>query len=231
MTRLDSKVALVTGGNSGIGLATARRFRDEGAQVAIAGRNTQTLAKAEKSIVDVVAVQADVTNLNDIDRILATVAQQLGPIDVLFINAGIGAYAPLSNMSERGYDEIFDINTKGAYFTMQKAIPRLNDGASIILTGLAPITPAWRRPGTSAYGAAKAALRSLAQTAAAELADQQIRVNVVSPGPILTPIFERTGLPKRQLDETPRPDGRRRADETSRSSRGGCQRRGLPRLS
>ncbi len=202
MKRLEGKVAVVTGGNSGIGLATAKRLQEEGAQVAIAGRNAQTLEEAAQSMGNgVVAVQADVTKLEDIDRLYRTVAQELGRIDVLFVNAGVGKYAPLTDMSESLYDEVFAINTKGAYFTLQKALPYLNDGASIILTALAPVAPAWRRPGTSAYSAAKAALRSLARTAAAELAERRIRVNAVSPGPILTPIFQRAGLRSEEMDE------------------------------
>jgi len=201
MKRLEDKVAVVTGGNSGIGLATAKRLREEGARLVIVGRNAQTLKEAAQSMgTDVVAVQADVAKLEEIDRLYQTVAQELGRIDVLFINAGVPKYAPLIEMSESLYDEIFAINTKGAYFTLQKALPYLNDRASIILTALAPI-PSWRRAGTSAYSASKAALRALAQVAAAELAERGIRVNVVSPGPILTPIFQKAGLPQEKLDE------------------------------
>jgi NAD(P)-dependent dehydrogenase (short-subunit alcohol dehydrogenase family) len=202
MKRLEGKVAVVTGGNSGIGLASAKRLQEEGARLAIAGRNAHTLSEAAKSMGNgVLAVQADVAVLSDIDRLYRTVAQELGQIDVLFVNAGVGKYAALTDMSESLYDEIFAINTKGAYFTLQRALPYLNDGASIIFTALAPVTPAWRRPGTSAYSAAKAALRSLAQTAAAELAGRGIRVNVVSPGPIMTPIRDRAGLRSEDLEE------------------------------
>lgn len=198
--RLEGKVAVVTGGNSGIGLATAKRLQEEGARVAITGRNAQTLDEAVKLIGNgVLAVEADVAKLEDIDRLYRTVARKLGRIDVLFVNAGVGKFAPLAEMSEGLYDEIFDIDTKGAYFTIQKAIPHLNDGASIILNASVAVKKG--RPGTSAYSAAKAALRSLARTAAAELVGRDIRVNAVSPGPILTPIFERTGLPKEEIDE------------------------------
>jgi len=199
MKRLEGKVAVVTGGNSGIGLATAKRLQEEGAQVAIAGRNAQTLEEAAQSMGNgVVAVQADVTKLEDIDRLYRTVAQELGRIDVLFVNAGVGKFAALIDTSESLYDEMFAINTKGAYFTLTKAIPYLNDGASIILIALAPINPPWRRPGTSAYSAAKAAV---AQTAAVELAPRGIRVNVVSPGPTLTPIYQQAGLSKEKTEE------------------------------
>jgi NAD(P)-dependent dehydrogenase (short-subunit alcohol dehydrogenase family) len=202
MKRLEGKVAVVTGGNSGIGLATAKRLQEEGAQVAIAGRNAQTLEEAAQSMGNgVVAVQADVTVLSDIDRLYQTVAQELGRIDVLFVNAGVGKFAALIDTSESLYDEMFAINTKGAYFTLTKAIPYLNDGASIVLIALAPINPPWRRPGTSAYSAAKAALRAVAQTAAVELAPRGIRVNVVSPGPTLTPIYQQAGLSKEKTEE------------------------------
>ena len=202
MKRLECKVAVVTGGNSGIGLATAKRLQEEGAQVAIAGRNAQTLEEAAQSMGNgVVAVQADVTKLEDIDRLYRTVAQELGRIDVLFVNAGVGKFAALIDTSESLYDEMFAINTKGAYFTLTKAIPYLNDGASIVLIALSPINPPWRRPGTSAYSAAKAALRAVAQTAAVELAPRGIRVNVVSPGPTLTPIYQQAGLSKEKTEE------------------------------
>src|SRR5260370_520204 len=202
MKRLEDKVAVVTGGNSGIGLATAKRLHEEGARLAIVGRNAQTLQEAAQSIGNgVLAVQADVAVLSDIDRLYQTVAQELGRIDVLFINAGVGKFAALVDTSESLYDEMFAINTKGAYFTLTKAIPYLNDGASIILIALAPISPPWRRPGTSAYSAAKAALRAVAQTAAAELARRGLRVNVGSPGPILQPIFQQAGLSKEKMEE------------------------------
>jgi NAD(P)-dependent dehydrogenase (short-subunit alcohol dehydrogenase family) len=196
------KVAVVTGGNSGIGLATAKRLHEEGARLAIVGRNTHTLEEAARTIGDgVLAVQADVAKLSEIDRLYQTVARELGRIDVLFVNAGVGKFAALIDTSESLYDELFAINTKGAYFTLTKAIPSLNDGASIILIALAPVTPPWRRPGTSAYSAAKAALRAVAQTAAVELAPRGIRVNVVSPGPILTPIYQQAGLSPEKMQE------------------------------
>lgn len=193
--RLEGKVAVVTGGSSGIGLATARRLHAEGARVAVCGRDMARLHGAAATIGhDIVCVPADVAKLAEIDRLFHEVAGQLGEIDVLFINAGVGKLARLAETTEAVYDEVFDINTKGAYFTMQKAVPFLNDRASIILNGLAPVSPAWRRPGTTVYTASKAALRSFAQTAAVELADRGIRVNTVSPGPILTPIYEHIGL-------------------------------------
>ncbi len=202
MKRFENKVAVVTGGTSGIGLATAKRLHEEGARLAIVGRNAQTLEEAARTIGDgVLAVQADVAKLSEIDRLYRTVTQELGRIDVLFVNAGVGKFAALIDTSESLYDEMFAINTKGAYFTLTKAIPSLNDGASIILIALAPITPPWRRHGTSAYSAAKAALRAVAQTAAVELAPRGIRVNVVSPGPILTPIYQQAGLSPEKMKE------------------------------
>jgi NAD(P)-dependent dehydrogenase (short-subunit alcohol dehydrogenase family) len=200
MNRLEGKVAVVTGGNSGIGLATAKRLQQEGAKVAISGRSKKTLDEAVRTIGNgVLAVQADVAKLQDLDKLYMEVSQKLGKIDVLFVNAGIAKFAPLADTSESTYDEQFEINTKGAYFTIQKAIPLLNDGASIILnTSVADIQG---QIGTSAYSATKAALRSFARTAAAELAERGIRVNTVAPGPIVTPIFGRIGLPKEAVEE------------------------------
>jgi len=200
MKRLEGKIAVVTGGNSGIGLAAAKRLQEEGARVAIAGRSKKTLDQAVRTIGNgVLALQADVANLSDVDKLYTEVSRQLGKIDVLFVNAGVAKFAPLAQTAEALYDEQFDTNTKGAYFTIQKALPFLNEGASIILnTSVAGIKGT---VGASAYSATKAALRSLARTAAAELAERGIRVNAVAPGPIETPIFGRTGLPKEALDE------------------------------
>ena len=200
MQRLEGKIAVVTGGNSGIGLATAQRFLEEGAKVAISGRNEKTLAEALKKLgKDVLAVRADTAHLDEVERFLREVDKKLGKIDVLFVNAGVAKFAPLTETPESLFDEQFDINIKGAYFTIQKAVPYLNDGASIILnTSVAGSTGT---PGTSAYSATKAALRSLARTAAAELAERNIRVNAVAPGPIITPIFGRTGLPQQAIDD------------------------------
>ncbi len=200
MKRLEGKVAVVTGGNSGIGLAAAKRLQEEGARVAIAGRSKKTLDEAVKTIGNgVVAVQADVAKLADVDKLYAEVSKKLGKIDVLFVNAGVAKFAPFAETSESLYDEQFDINAKGAYFTIQKAIPFLNDGASIILN--TSVVDGLGSPNTSAYAATKAALRSFARTAAAELVDRGIRVNTVAPGPIVTPIFGRTGLPQEAIDD------------------------------
>jgi NAD(P)-dependent dehydrogenase (short-subunit alcohol dehydrogenase family) len=200
MKRLEGKVAVVTGGNSGIGLATARRFQQEGARVAISGRKKKTLDEAVSTIGDgVLAVQADVAKLADLGGLYTEVSKKLGKIDVLFVNAGIAKNVPLAETSESVFDEQFDINIKGAYFTIQKALPFLNDGASIILN--TSVVDNRGTPGTSAYAATKAALRSLARTAAAELAGRGIRVNTVAPGPIVTPIWEGMGLAKETVDE------------------------------
>jgi len=200
MKRLEGKVAVVTGGNSGIGLATAKRFLEEGAKVAISGRNQETLDEAVKSLGrEILAVKADTAKQQDIEKLLSEVARKFGRIDVLFVNAGVAKFAPLTETSEALFDEQFDINIKGAYFTIQKSLPHLNDGASIILnTSVAGSTGT---PGTSAYSATKAALRSLARTAAAELVERKIRVNAVAPGPIVTPIFGRTGLPQQVIED------------------------------
>jgi NAD(P)-dependent dehydrogenase (short-subunit alcohol dehydrogenase family) len=200
MKRLEGKVAVITGGNSGIGLATAKRFLEEGAKVAISGRNQKTLEEAVKSLGDgVLAIQADTAKLEEIDKFLGVVTKKFGKIDVLFVNAGVAKFAPLPDTAEAVFDEQFDINIKGAYFTTQKALPHLNDGASIIFnTSVAASTGT---PTTSAYSATKAALRSLTRTAAAELTERNIRVNAVAPGPIITPIFGKTGLPQLVIED------------------------------
>lgn len=200
INRLEGKVALVTGGNSGIGLATAKRFQQEGAKVAISGRSKKTLDEAVRTLGNgVLAIQADVAKLEELDKLYGEVSKKLGKIDVLFVNAGVAKFAPLAETSESAYDEQFDTNIKGAYFTIQKALPLLNDGASIILN--TSVADSQGQVGTSAYSATKAALRSLARTAAAELVGRRIRVNTVAPGPIITPIFGRMGLPTETIDD------------------------------
>jgi NAD(P)-dependent dehydrogenase (short-subunit alcohol dehydrogenase family) len=201
MKRLEGKVAVVTGGNSGIGLAAAKRLQEEGARVAIAGRSKKTLDEAMIAIgKDVIAVQADVSIAKDLDRLYATVSQRLGKIDILFANAGIYKFAPFTATTEELYDELFDINARGVYFTIQKALPLLNDGASIIIN--TSVAGEIGVANGTVYAATKSALRSFTRSIAAELVDRGIRVNAVSPGPIETPAgFARTGLPKEQIDQ------------------------------
>jgi NAD(P)-dependent dehydrogenase (short-subunit alcohol dehydrogenase family) len=201
MKRLTGKVAVVTGGNSGIGLATAKLFRTEGAKVVISGRNQKTLDEAVKAIGgDVIGVRADVSKPEDINELFTAVAEKWGKIDILFANAGIGKFVPVSDATEAHFDEIFDINVRGLFFTVQKALPHLNDGAAIVLN--ASVVDELGMPGASVYSASKAAVRSFARTLTAELADRGIRINVVSPGPVPTPIFERTGMSQEAIDET-----------------------------
>ena len=200
MSKLAGKVAVITGGNSGIGLATARRFVEEGAKVAISGRSQKTLDEAVKLLGNgVLAAKADVAKLADLDRFYSTVVDKFGKIDVLFVNAGVAKFKPLENADEAHYDEIFDINTKGAYYSVQKALPHFNDGGSIILN--TSVAGSKGTTNASVYSATKAALRSFSRTLAAELIARNIRVNSVAPGPIETPIFGRTGLSQEALDE------------------------------
>ncbi len=200
MKRLEGKVAVVTGGSSGIGLASAKRLAEEGARVAISGRNQKALEEALKSIGhNALAVQADTSKVADTEKLFKTVTQALGKIDVLFVNAGIAKFLPLSAVTEDHFDEQFNTNVRGAYFTVQKSVPHLNDGASVILN--TSIVSTKGQSNSSVYSSTKAALRSLARTAATELIGRRIRVNAVAPGPIETPIFEKTGLSKEKVDE------------------------------
>ncbi|HET7748440.1 MAG TPA: SDR family oxidoreductase [Terriglobales bacterium] len=199
MKALEGKVAVITGGSSGIGLATAKLFQQAGAKVAISGRNQQSLDQALRELGPAtVAVRSDVSKLSDLDRLFKVVTEKLGRVDVLFANAGIAKFAPVSDVSEEAYDETFDINVKGVFFTVQKAIPFLNDNASIILN--TSFVNQAGVPTTSVYAASKAAVRSLARGISSELAIRGIRVNVVSPGPIATPLYEKLGLPKEAVD-------------------------------
>jgi NAD(P)-dependent dehydrogenase (short-subunit alcohol dehydrogenase family) len=199
MKRLEGKIAVVTGGNSGIGLATGKLLRQEGAKVAISGRDQDTLGSAQKEIGgDTLAIRSDVSNPADVEAFFSKVAQSFGKIDVLFANAGVAKFAPISDSSESLFDEVFDINVKGVFLTIQKALPHLNNGASIVLN--TTFLNEAGTPGTSVYSVSKAAVRSFARTAAAELVGRGIRVNAVSPGPIATPIYGRLGLPKEAVD-------------------------------
>jgi NAD(P)-dependent dehydrogenase (short-subunit alcohol dehydrogenase family) len=186
MGKLEGKIALVTGGNSGIGLATAKQFVNEGAYVFITGRRDTELAAAVKEIGrNVTGVQGDVSNLGDLDRLFAQIKREKGKLDIVFANAGVAKFGPFGEITEEHYDSIFDINVKGLLFTVQKALPLLPDGASIILN--ASIVASKGLPANSVYSATKAAVRSFARTWTTDLKDRRIRVNAVSPGPIETP--------------------------------------------
>ena len=186
MDKLEGKIALITGGNSGIGLATAKRFVNEGAYVFITGRRDPELAAAVKEIGrNVTGVQGDVSNLGDLDRLFAQIKREKGKLDIVFANAGVARFAALGTITEDLYDLIFDINVKGLLFTVQKALPLLPDGASIILN--ASIVASKGLPANSVYSATKAAIRSFARTWTTDLKDRRIRVNAVSPGSIDTP--------------------------------------------
>lgn len=199
MKALEGKVAVITGGSSGIGLATAKLFQEAGARIAISGRNQKSLDDATRELgAGVVAVRSDVSKLRDLDALFDVVSRKLGRIDVLFANAGIAKFAPVTEVSEGLYNETFDINVKGVFFTIQKAIPYLNDNASIILN--TSFVNQAGVPTTSVYAASKAAVRALARGVASELAARGIRVNVVSPGPISTPIYGKLGLPQEAVE-------------------------------
>jgi NAD(P)-dependent dehydrogenase (short-subunit alcohol dehydrogenase family) len=186
MAKLEGKVAVVTGANSGIGLAAAKRLVDDGAYVFITGRRQAELDAAVKHIGrNVTAVQADVTKSADLDRLFAKVKEQKGHIDVLFANAGVAEGAPLGDITEDHFDHIFGTNVKGLLFTVQKALPLLNDGASVVLTG--SVVGSKGFAGRSVYSATKAAVRSFARTWTSDLKTRHIRVNVLSPGAVDTP--------------------------------------------
>jgi NAD(P)-dependent dehydrogenase (short-subunit alcohol dehydrogenase family) len=197
--KLAGKVAVITGGNSGIGLATAQRFAAEGAQVFITGRRQSELDAAVQQIgTNVTGVQGDVANLTDLDRLYATVQQQQGRVDILFANAGIGEFVPLGQITEAHFDKTFGINVKGTLFTVQKALPLMPDGASIVING--SMTSIQGTPAFSVYAATKAALRSFARTWSVDLKDRKIRVNVVSPGTVITPGYTNAlGLSDEQI--------------------------------
>jgi NAD(P)-dependent dehydrogenase (short-subunit alcohol dehydrogenase family) len=189
MSKLEGQVAVITGGNSGIGLATAQQFVSDGAYVFITGRRQSELDSAATQIGknNVTAVQGDVSNLADLDRLYAKVKEQKGQINILFANAGIVGAAPLGQISEEHFDKMFGINVKGLLFTVQKALPLFQDGGSIILNASVAASKGFEA--TSVYSATKAAIRSFARTWTADLKQRKIRVNTISPGRIDTPIF------------------------------------------
>ncbi|WP_394749188.1 SDR family oxidoreductase [Spongiimicrobium salis] len=199
MGKLDGKVAVITGGSSGIGLSTAQEFINNGAKVAIFGRSQENLDAATQQLgKNSFAVQGDVTNLSDLEKLYATTAAKFGKIDVLFINVGKGKLAPIAETDEAFFDDMIDVNFKGSYFALQRGISYLNENASVV------ITTSWLNEigfaGSSLLSASKAALRSVVRVASAELAERGIRVNAISPGPIGTPFWGKIGLPNDVLE-------------------------------
>jgi len=200
MKKLANKVAVVTGGNSGIGLATAVLFAQQGAKVAVTGRDEATLTTAIKQIGhDAIGFKSDVSTVANIGLAYQQTAEALGKIDVLVINAGIFVPGSVANFTEEEFDRTSDINFKGVFFSVQKALPYLNDGASVIITSSTLATMGLA--GTSAYSATKSAVITLAKAFSVELADRHIRVNVLSPGPIVTPIMTRDGATPEQFEK------------------------------
>ena len=198
MGRLDGRIALITGGTTGIGFATAKLFRDEGARVIVTGRNADRVVQAREELGrGVEAVTADVARKEDTNSLFVRLARDHGRLDVLFLNAGVAGFAPLEELSEELFDEIMNVNYKGAFFTLQRALPLLSHGSSVILNS--SISAHVGMAGTSAYAGSKAALLTLAKVASAELADRGIRVNAISPGPVETPIIGKLGLPPETL--------------------------------
>jgi NAD(P)-dependent dehydrogenase (short-subunit alcohol dehydrogenase family) len=223
--KLQGKIAVITGGNSGIGLATAREFKAHGAKLAIFGRDRKTLDQAAAFLgAETLAVQGDVRNLGDLDRLFTQAAERFGKIDILVANAGIARFSPIATLTEALFDELCGVHFKGAVFTVQRALPHLRDGASIILVATAE-APKQGRLGTAIYTASKAAVRTLARSMSVEFLHRRIRVNVLSPGMTDTPIVSRGGgIPGMSADEVAAvitqavPLGRRaRADEMAKA--------------
>ena len=198
MNDLAGKVAVITGGNSGIGLATAQELKNRAASVAITGRSAESLQAAVNQLGgDTLSFQGDVTDLDHLEKVFTEVAAKLGKIDILFVNAGIAKFAPLEGVTTDFFDEIMNVNFKGAFFSVQRALPCLNDGASVVLN--TSVNAHIGMPNSSVYAASKAALISLVRTLSAELVGRGIRVNAVSPGPVTTPLYGRLGMPEADL--------------------------------
>jgi NAD(P)-dependent dehydrogenase (short-subunit alcohol dehydrogenase family) len=192
MNRLKGKIALVTGGNGGIGLATAKRFVAEGATVFISGRRQKELDSAVREIgAGVTAIQGDIAKLDDLDRMFATIRERSGRLDILFANAGIGEFVPLGQITEEHFDRIFGVNVKGTVFTVQKALPLMREGGAIVING--SMVSVKGMAAFSVYAATKAALRSFARTWTVDLKGRGIRINVVSPGTVITPGYKVLG--------------------------------------
>lgn len=199
MSRLDNKIAVITGGSSGIGLATAHRFIADGAKVIITSRNQEALNNALAKLgPKATSIRGDVANVEDLDRLFNEIRDQCGRIDILFANAGIAPLAPFEMVTEAEFDTLFDTNVRGLFFTVQKALPLLADGASVILN--ASVVAQKGFPNTSVYAASKAAVRSLGRTLAAELSPRGIRVNVISPGLTETPFWGKVGLSQKDVE-------------------------------
>ena len=197
MSQLNGKIAVVTGGNSGIGYSTAKKLKEEGATVIITGRSSEKVNTAASEL-GVIGITADVLNLSAIDAAVNQVKNEYGKIDILFVNAGIFSPTPIGQISEEMFDNQMGINFKGAVFTVEKFLPIINDGGSII--NLSSVNAYTGMPNTAVYAASKAAMNSYTRTAATELAPRKIRVNAVNPGPVYTPIFGKTGMSEDQLD-------------------------------
>jgi NAD(P)-dependent dehydrogenase (short-subunit alcohol dehydrogenase family) len=198
MARFSGKTAVITGGSSGIGLETARQLQAEGAKVVVTGRSEKALAKAREVLgPGALVVASDTAKLDDIDALVAQVKSVADQVDVLFLNAGVAKFMPFENVTESFFDEQHAVNAKGAYFTVQRFLPLLRSGSSVVVN--TSVVDEKGYPLTSVYASSKAALRSIARTLAAELLPKGIRVNAVSPGPILTPIFDKLGLPAADL--------------------------------
>ncbi|MEK6477541.1 SDR family oxidoreductase [Catalinimonas sp. 4WD22] len=197
MSNLNGKIAVVTGGNSGIGYATAQELKEKGARVIITGRSEEKVRKAAQEL-GVKGLVADVSNLPAVEQVVAQIKEEFQKVDILFVNAGVFLPAPVGQITEEMFDHQMGINFKGAVFTIEKFLPILNEGASII--NLSSINAYTGMPNTAVYAASKAALNSYTRTAASELAARKIRINAVNPGPISTPIFGKSGLPEEQLN-------------------------------